>query len=105
VSLFEVVDNDQLVWSYHNHDYDYYSVKSEYNLLMKLIGIGEVLTPPEICPLCEQCSEDWHILLDCHDSKLAIQNAIFESIFVAQVQNFITVKEILKRICRYKDIN
>jgi hypothetical protein len=43
--------------------------------------------------------------LDCHDSKLAIQNAIFESIFVAQVQNFITVKEILKRICRYKDIN
>jgi hypothetical protein len=45
VPLFEGVDNDKLVWSYDNHGCD--SVKSGYNLLMKLSGRGEVLTTLE----------------------------------------------------------
>jgi hypothetical protein len=54
----------------------------------------------------EQCNEDeWHFLLDCHDSRIAIQAAGFESIFAARVQNFNTVKEILMHICRYEDKN
>jgi hypothetical protein len=43
--------------------------------------------------------------LDCHDSRIAIQAAGFESIFAARVQNFNTVKEILMHICRYEDKN
>jgi hypothetical protein len=44
--ILKVVDNDQLVWYYDNHGC--YSVKSGYNLLIKLTGRGEVLTARRI---------------------------------------------------------
>jgi hypothetical protein len=57
-----------------------------------------------ICPLYEHSNEEeWHFMLDCHDSKLAQQAAGLDGIISSQVQRFNIVKEVIMHICRYED--
>jgi hypothetical protein len=38
-----------------------------------------------VCPICEHCNEDdWHVLMDCHDSILARQIAGIDGIITAR---------------------
>jgi hypothetical protein len=38
-----------------------------------------------VCPICEHCNEDdWHVLMDCHDSILVRQIAGINGIITAR---------------------
>jgi phosphomevalonate kinase len=62
---------------------------------------GKTLTL--VCPICEHCNEDdWHVLMDCHDSILARQIAGIDGIITARSQQNSPVKDIITNICRYE---
>ncbi|GAU50545.1 hypothetical protein TSUD_409890 [Trifolium subterraneum] len=60
---------------------------------------------PLECPMCgNETESDWHFLFDCMDSKRAWQTAGLEAIISSQVQQHMTVKEALLKLCRGTDV-
>ncbi|GAU27143.1 hypothetical protein TSUD_104520 [Trifolium subterraneum] len=56
------------------------------------------------CPICEEEEEnDWHLLYDCETSKRAWRSAGIVHIIQPHVQQAITTKECIMKLCRNSD--